>query len=167
MQVLKVQSPTFNGIHAQTSKMTRAQRELTARLTDAISYSDAYAKAKNSGVDICIFPKGVKNIKAKFLDTNSESFVKQKNNKDVLFSTSIPEKGDSPYLSIATINNKLYECADKLINKLDDVLSSRFKFEEPNYEKINARDTDMYRLFSELEFNEIDASSSVVNTYLS
>ena len=163
MQVSKVQSPSFKAIHAQTSKMTRAQQELTARLTDAISYSDSYAKAKSLGIDICIFPKGKKNIKARFLDRISESYVKNKNKTAVTFSSTLDENKDTAMTSIAAENNRLYKTADKFISKLDEVLSGKFGFEEADEEKIYAGDTDMNKLFNELKSYEIDeynASSS-------
>lgn len=166
MQISKVQSQSFNGIHAQTSKMTRAQRELTARLTDSISYSDVYVKAKDMGIDICIFPKGLKNIKAKFLDTYSENFVKHKNKSAVTFSTSLTEENGRPTYSIAAQDRTFYRNADSFINKLKEVISGKYYFEDPNYEKIDAGDTDMYRLFKELKSYEIDANSSVVSSYL-
>lgn len=166
MQISKIQSPTFNGIHAQTSKMTTAQRELTAKLTDAISYSDVYAKAKNLGIDICIFPKGLRNIKAKFLDTNSENYIKNKNNNAVTFSSSLDERRTALTSSIAAERKNLYKTADNFLSKLEDVLSGKFKFEEADPEKIHAGNTDMSRLFKELKVSEIDASSSVIASYL-
>ena len=166
MQISKIQSPTFNGIHAQTTKMTRAQRELTSRLTDAISYTDQYAKAKNMGIDICIFPKGLRNIKAKFLDTHSENFIKHKNKQNVTFFSTLSEKDGNIMYSTAGENKAFYKNVDNFINKLEEILSCKFGFEEVDYEKINAKDTDMFRLFNKLNPNEIDASSSVIAAHL-
>lgn len=160
MQITKIQSPSFQAIHAQTSKMTNAQRELTSKITDAISYSDAYIKAKNMGIDVCIFPKGTKNIKAKFLDIYSENYIKNKNRTPVTLSTKFDEKKNPDTYSFAAKNNKIYENADKLINKLEEITSGKYKFEDINDEKISNGNTDLNRLLNEFKSYEIDANTN-------
>ena len=68
--------------------------------------------------------------------------------------------------SIAAERKTLYKTADNFLSKLEDVLSGKFKFEEADPEKIHAGNTDMSRLFKELKLSEIDASSSVIASYL-
>ena len=151
MQINNNPNVSFKAIHAQTSKMTTVQKKLADNLTNLISYSDSYMKASNANIDVCLLPVGVSKLKAIFLDSKSEGFVRTA--KD----------------NLVTVTSKAKEncflTADRIMYKLDEITSGKYKIEDFDVFKINSGKTDKAELFKILEPEEIDASRNVVDVY--
>ena len=158
MQVSKIQSPSFQAIHVQSSKMTNIQKRLAANLTDTISYTDSYVNADALGIDICIFPqlKNARSITAKFLDTNSGNFVKNAKRQHVKFSPTANDLVDYENSSTAVHQKGLDNIADKFLEKLDQIVCGKYKFDKFDPIKFNEGNTDMHKLFSKLNKTEVD-----------
>ena len=143
MLVQNASSQTFNGIHAQTSKMNSVQKKLTDKLITGINYSDQYIKACEQGIDLCIFrnPKNANSVVVRFLDRDSESYVKGKSNKKAL---------ECAYSLLGGV--------EKLTAKLNDVVSGLYPIRNDvdHISLIDNNKTDMCNLYRILEDNEID-----------
>lgn len=149
MLVQNASSQTFNGIHTQTSKMNSVQKKLTNKLIDGITYSDQYIKACEQGIDLCIFrnPKNANGVVVRFLDRDSESFVREKSNKKPLERAFVLSGG-----------------VEKLIAKLNDVVSGLYPIKN-NVDFVDLVDnnkTDMCKLYRMLKDNEIDDGSDFI-----
>lgn len=151
MQVNNTQNVSFQAIHAQTSKMSTAQKKLVDNLSSLISYSDSYMKAANANIDICFFPVGINKIKAIFLDSKSESFVKTA--KDNIVSVA------------SKARENCFLTADRIMYKLDEILAGNYKIEEYDVLKVASKKTDKVELFKMLKPEEIDADRNVVEAY--
>ena len=151
MQINNNPNVSFKAIHAQTSKMTTAQRKLTDNITKLISYSDSYMKASDANIDVCLFPEGMSKLKAIFLDSKTEGFVRTA--KD----------------NLVTVTSKTKEncflTADRIMEKLDEITNGKYKLEDYDVLKINSGKTDKAELFKKLKPEEIDASINIVDMY--
>ena len=150
MQTQNINGLSFNGIHSQFTKMNRAQRKLTNILVDGVSYSNEYIKACDKNIDICFFPnpKNKSGVIAKFLKRDSETFVKDLYGKKSL-------------VRAFTLSGGI----DKLIKTLKDVVSDIYPIADVVDEVYEDTNTDMCKLYKELEYPEIDDPKDIADFY--
>lgn len=130
-------SPAFSGIKVNTSKMNQAQRNLSNRIADILSYSDEYQKASDCGVDVYFLPtKGSKSVKVAFMDTFSDNFYR-KSPKMIVQNT--VEQKENPFKKV-----------DDIIANLKRILAGEFTAPEFDAIKMSEGKTDLAKLRPEI-----------------
>ncbi|MBR2430749.1 hypothetical protein IKB17_04745 [bacterium] len=151
MQIQNIQNQSFNGIHVKTSSMNSIQKKLANKVVDGITYSDQYVKACDMGIDLCLFgnPKNKEGVVVKFLDRDSESFVRDKSNKKPLERAFVLSGG-----------------VEKLLNLLNDVVSGVYPFKDVDpIALMDDTNTDMAKLYKNLEDSEIDDGPEIIEYF--
>ena len=120
MQVNNIQSPSFQAIHVQGSKMSKIQRNVAEKLVDSISYSDAYMKAYNELIDVCFVSSKDKVVDVMFLDRESNKFIR--NGRDEILRVT------------SKTGQKLSDISTRIQNKLEEIVNGKYVREKFNPE---------------------------------
>lgn len=135
MEIRNVNSVNFEAMHVNTSKMSRKQRRLSNSLTRALDYTNEYQQASLNNIDVYLLPikNAAKNsIKIRFIDINSDKFIK--NSKREIVETKINE------------HENVYSKVDEIRQQLADILSGKYPLPKYSVAAIVNSKTDVAKM---------------------
>ncbi len=148
MQIQNVNSPNFNGISINASRMNNRQQVICDRLVNSLTYSDIFSKAHENLLDVFLLPGKGNTVKVAFLDKISDMFVKEHNkriNLDV-----------NP-------NDNITNCSEIILSHLKNILNGNIARPKYNPDNVLLGKTDFARLRPDVHQSMLSAGDGMVD----